>query len=308
MRRVLLTFFFVVIFICLNAQNSLPNQGFEEWTNYEYYEEPSGGVWTTANKAILLNPEVFKATTFKTTDAYAGTYAVRMVTDAANTTPPLLLTGTLATGVFDELALPPNNLYTGTPFTARPESFKLYYKYFSIEHDSCDIWAISHRWNSETEQRDTIGVAWITDSTRVSEYTLLSIPFDYWSEELPDSISVVFASSAAGDLFAGQIGSTLYVDQISFEMSNGIDISFLPEIQVLISPNPVSERITFELSEPLNTGELSVYDINGKLISKQKMNGLKATYNVADLQRGIYYYQIFDHATFVNGGSFIVHK
>ena len=91
----------LVLIITANAysQTTLPNMSFDSWTYSTYYNEPSGGVWTTANKAILINPSLFPATTDTTTDAVAGPYAAKMTTKLSSTIPAMLLTGTLATGV-----------------------------------------------------------------------------------------------------------------------------------------------------------------------------------------------------------------
>ena len=292
----------------LAGQSTLPNMGFEEWIDSTgFYEEPAGGVWTTANRIILLNPDVFKVTTFKTEDAYAGQYAAKIVTDIALLPPPndMLLTGTLATGWFDVYALPPTNLKMGVPFTARPVRFKGYYKYFSVEQDSCDIWAILTKWNPVILQRDTIGDTYLTDTVTVSEYTLFDLPFQYYSEGDPDSISIVFASSAAGDLFLGSVGSTLFVDEISLELSSGAELLLMPEIVVRSYPNPVRDIVYFELNAFIKDGKLVLLDSQGKSCSSQQFKGSKTSIDLANYPEGIYFYQLFEGNRLINSGSVI---
>lgn len=309
MKRILLTtiLLFAIVSIAV-SQNTLPNTGFEDWEDFGYYEEPAGGVWTTANRAVLLNPEIFKVTTFKTEDAYAGNYAAMLVTDLADLpgNNDILQSGALATGVFDEMAPPPANLKTGTPFTARPHTFKGYYKYFSVEHDSLDMWAILTKWNSSTSHQDTVGVAWVTDSTIVREYTLFDIPFIYYSEDEPDSIHVVFSPSAAGDLFLGQVGSTLYVDEILLQLVNGIGLTLMPEIQVKTYPNPASDVIHFLLSDRLEMGEVVIYDVNGKELLSRKIRENRAQINISNFIRGTYYYTFLEKGRLINSGTFLV--
>ncbi len=248
---------FMLISHSLVSQYSLPNGDMEEWIIYPfstgYYEEPGGGIWTTANRAVLLNPSIFKITTFKTKDAHLGNYAARIVTDIADMPGPndIIQTGTLAIGYFDELALPPTNLKDGMPFTGRPDRFKVWYKYLSVNGDSCTMYAILYKWNNFLHKRDTIGYAGLTDNVTVSGYTLLDLPFTYFSVEEPDTLSIIFASSAAGDLFLGQVGSTLYIDDISLEWYIPPEIQSQPQSWLVCPGDMVSFEITASGTLPI---------------------------------------------------------
>ncbi len=284
----------------------------EEWIVFPFstgqYEEPGGGVWTTANRAVLLNPEIFKITTFKTEDAHLGNYAARIVTDLADLPGPndILQTGTLATGYFDEMALPPSNLKDGVPFNGRPYRFKGYFKYFSVNHDSCDVYSLLYKWNSLTHRRDTVAYAWKTDTIRVTEWTQFDVPYHYYSDETPDTISIIFAPSAAGDLFEGQVGSTLYIDDISLEFENGVEWMLMSEITTRAYPNPVADRVTIELSEEIRQGTIVLYSFQGNECLRMHFTGNIATLNVMDFPPGSYYYQVVDVKKIVSGGSFII--
>jgi hypothetical protein len=305
-------FSIILLISCqLYAQNPVPNAGMEEWTYDQvtdsvWYEEPSG-VWTTANRASRLNPKVFKVTTFKTDDAHSGNYAARMISDLADLpgTNDLLMTGTVAIGEFNEMAPPPTNLLDGMPFTDRPARFRAWYKYFSVNHDSCDMYAILYKWNSQLHRRDTIGYAWNTDSLIVPEYTLLDIPFIYFMEEDPDTISIIFASSAAGDLFEGQIGSTLFVDDISLELSNGMEMLFMSEIRSVVYPNPANDLVTIELSEPVKNGRLVIHSVNGQELARMDFSGDKVTTGIKNFPEGIYTYQLIRGNQIISTGRFV---
>jgi hypothetical protein len=294
------------------GQTTLPNVGLEEWATItigtiDYYEEPTGGVWTTANKAYLLNPEVFKVTTFKTTDSHSGAYAARIITDITEGMPgnELLMTGTLATGIFNETAMPPENLKSGMPFTGRPIRFKTWFMYFSVNHDSCDIWCYLTKWNPEKMGRDTIGMAAYTDSTIVSQYTLKDLTFTYYSDANPDSISIAYAPSAAGDLFLGEVGSTLYVDDISFEYSSGFNVVLMPEIDITCFPNPANQNIRFELSEEVKDARMQVFGADGKIISSLFFSGRMVSVNLEGYADGTYYYYLSKDLTPINSGTFL---
>jgi hypothetical protein len=310
MRKFLLSvlLFFSFIWVAI-GQITLPNMGLDEWaldTIIQYYEEPTGGVWTTANRACLLDTSVFKITTFKTTDVHSGAYAAMIVTDVVVLEgPDLLMTGTLATGIFDELAFPPENLKMGMPFTGRPARFKTWFKYLSVNHDSCDMWCMLTKWNPEKMGRDTIGMAWYTDSVLVSQYTLLNMPITYYSVDIPDSIALVYAPSAAGDLFLGQVGSTLFVDDISLEYSNGFNVVLMPEIDISCYPNPANQFIQFELSEEVKDVRIQVFDAEGKIISSVSFSGRMISVDLEGYADGTYYYYLSKGLTPLNSGTFL---
>ena len=283
----------------------------EEWVNFPfstgYYEEPGGGIWTTANRAVLLNPAIFKITTFKSEDAYEGNYSARIVTDVAELPGnDILQTGTLATGYFDELALPPSNLKDGIPFNGHPYRFKGYFKYLSVNHDSCDVYSLLYKWNPWKNRRDTIAYAWKTDTIRVTEWTQFDIPYHYFSDEEPDTISIIFAPSAAGDLFEGQIGSTLYVDDISLEFENSIEWKLMSEVVSKAYPNPASDRLSIEVSAEIRQGRVVIYSIDGTECTRQGFSGSETIIDVTRLSPGYYQYQIIDNRTILSGGSFII--
>jgi hypothetical protein len=304
--------FFLLVSYTLISQNPVPNPGMEEWTYDQVtdsvsYEEPSG-VWTTANRASRLNPKVFPVTTFKTDDAHSGNYAARIITALADLpgTNDIIMSGTVAIGDFNELAPPPNNLLDGMPFTDRPARFKAWYKYLSVQHDSCDMYAILYKWNPEKNHRDTIGFAWRTDTVIVRDYTLLDLPFEYFMEEDPDTISIIFAPSAAGDLFEGQKGSMLFVDDISLELSNGTELLLMSEIQSKAYPNPASEFITIEVSDHVKDGMVLIQTLQGKEAGSARFSGNHVTVSTEGYPNGIYTYQLIRENQIISSGRFVV--
>jgi hypothetical protein len=310
MRKFTLPFLF--IFFAFNqvpGQTTLPNMNLEGWATDStgLYEEPTGGVWTTANRAVRLNPAIFKVTTFKTSDAHLGSWAAKIVTDMAYLPggQNLLLTGTLATGTFNELSVPPDNLKMGMPFNGRPTRFKTWFKYFPVQHDSCDMWCMLIKWNPLKMARDTIGVAWYTDTITHSQYYQLDMVINYYSGEIPDSISVVYAPSASGDLFLGQVGSTLYVDDITLEYSNGFNQTLMPEVGVKCYPSPAINFIRFELSEDLKQVLMRIFNEQGQLISSKYFSGRRILFDLTGFTPGTYYYLLSKGTTQLNSGTFL---
>lgn len=189
---------------------NLPDGNFEQWalSAQSTFEEPASGWWTTLN--VLKNlggPE----TVFKVSDKNTGAYAAKLVTGMWN---DLLIPGLLISGTFDFNA--PNMVIQGKPFTQKPLKLKGYYKYTSVNGDSAAIYSNITRYNTQTSQRDTIAEVRFPVLNTVSAYTLFEIDYNYLLTDVtPDSLTIVFSSSADGANFNGQTGSTLFIDDIS---------------------------------------------------------------------------------------------
>jgi len=289
----------------LVAQDTLPNTNFENWTSYDagIYLEPSGGVWTTANQIALLG---MPQTTLKTTDAESGTYAAEMITKQTTiTSPPTLLTGTLATGVFNTTATPPANLQLGQPFTGRPVRFTGWYKYMNNNGDSCAIYAILSKWNGSSRQK--VGEAKLQNSTdSVTTYTQFNLPFVYYLQDIPDTISVVFASSAGGAAMVGHVGSTLYIDNINLSYSSGINDLPKPFLKVQCYPIPSNSVVNFVLGRNIINGSIRIFDESGNEIKTFTISNKEFSVPVDNLSKGKYYYQVVEKNSVLNTGYFLV--
>ncbi len=199
---------------------NIPDGDFEKWatitSGINSYEEPKSGWWTSLN--ILSNlggPKTLK----KTTEAHTGHYAAKMSTSVWG---DLTIPGILVSGTFDFDA--PNMIIEGKPFTEKPKSFRGYYKYFPVSGDSAAIFASITKYMPQNQRRDTIAAASLAILNTYDSYTFFDIDFTYYINYVePDSINIVFASSADGANFNGAVGSTLYIDDISLIMQNGTE-------------------------------------------------------------------------------------
>lgn len=302
--RLYLSVGFLFCLLTLQSQTTLPNMDFEDWTSFSggAYEEPSGGVWTTANKAVLIS-SLIPVATEKTTDAVSGLYAAKMTTKMASAPLSMLITGTLASGEFDEMALPPANLKLGKPFNGRPVNFVGYFKYINNNGDSCDIYATLSKWDGIVRQ--TVGKANYRSSTTVSSYTKFVLPFVYNSADIPDSISVVFASSAAGDQMQGYVGSTLYIDSIGFDYSLDMEENYNTAIHVQCFPVPAETNVHFVIDGYLKNPDLKIFNLLGEEIAEIKDIENDFSFPINELSEGIYFYQITDRNQTVTSGYFI---
>ena len=192
------------------------NTGMEFWTkttqNNISFEEPSGW-WTTLNSLAKLGAPV---TVSKTQDKHSGNYAVKLESKywGDTTAEALLIPGLLTIGKF---------IYTepfimqGNVFSSKPNSFKGYYKYTSINGDSAVIYAKLSRYNPNKQYSDTIAETSFVIKNTVNTYQLFNLNFNYKiTNQQPDTLKIVFVSSGGGENFKGQAGSTLYIDDIGF--------------------------------------------------------------------------------------------
>lgn len=238
-----------------DAAATIPNLNFEDWTSTTagsgitvWYPYAQGGskFWTTGNAGVAAVNKQSNTTPVTGADAYRGT-AVKLT--SINGIPIFkfaagnLFTGEFATNVTAPLESPK----FGRPFVGRPSKLKGYYKYTSKtidtqytgympesklgEADQCHIWISLEYWPTQEsgssngiswikrpEDRTVIGYGELRSADNVSDYKEFIIDIKYKNTELkPNFIVVVATSSSYGDKFVGGAGSTLYVDEFSFD-------------------------------------------------------------------------------------------
>ncbi len=194
-------FLFTTILLLLlptvtNAQLQLSNNDLEEWTN-----ENDAVDWNT-----LSIPPFFYSLE-RSEDANQGTYAAKLETGSII---GQIIPGMLMLGEFDLEAFLPTG---GVPFTERPTGISAFIKYFFIEQDTMAMLGILTKWNETEQERDTIAATIYFSGNEITQYTNVTVPFVYFSDEIPDTINVGFISSG----FSPVEGSTLYVDDIVLE-------------------------------------------------------------------------------------------
>lgn len=263
MIKKLLFGIFAILTITATKAQITANFSLDNWANQGSYEEPTNG-WTTLNE--LRNLSQFNPiTTTKTTDKHSGTFAAKMETGKiqfANT----IIGGVLATGFFDNNANPGENLKLGQPFTSSPIKLSLYYKYTSVSNDSAAIFCALTKWNSGTNSRDTLGTVAYIENNTIGTYTLLDLPIVYSdSVSTPDTLILLFSSSAEAANFQGQEGSTLFVDEIAMETPAGVKELLSNEIDLVIYPNPTTNFISVNTNSD-NLYTATIFNMLGETV------------------------------------------
>ncbi len=279
--------FLLLPFVSMAQQ--LPNSDFENWTNtpasgnYRAYDQPDN--WATGNAVCNVAPFT-DAPTQKTTDAYSGTYGAKLITRSIF---GQIAAGNLFTGTFAlNMTHPEQSAQIGIPFTNKPTAFNVYYKYTSVTGDSCAIYVYLYHKNTTTGKRDTIGKANFQSTTSTTAYELLSLPITYTTSDTPDSIAVVFTSSAGGAALKGRAGSTLFVDAFSLDYTTTGTHAELSSTGAAFFPNPSNSQVTLS-NAPSDAGTLYLYNNLGERVREVQWNGSFApVFSLSGIPNGVY--------------------
>ena len=249
----------------LYSQGQIPNGEFEAWTTppFASYEEPNGGWWTTLNTLKSIGgPETVQ----KTTDVHGGNFAAVLTTKQWGT---LTIPGLLVSGEFD--IQNPSFLVQGQPFTDLPQAFQGWFKYSPVGGDSAGLAALLTRWNSNLQKRDTLAqAAWVVTSAYPS-WAAFDLPFAYFQTGIsPDSILVAMVSSGDGQNFKGQVGSTLWIDDVRLEYPTSRPaLEVAPQISVAFR----GHQLFLDLPENLGASVVRVFDMRGQLLMQVNVKG-----------------------------------
>lgn len=276
------------------------NGDLESWqlSQSTLYYQPTGGFWATLNALADLGGPV---TVERVTDACQGEYAAKLTTKNFTS---LLVSGFLASGTFNQNNLA-NPLTIGSPFTLKPVSFSGCYKYTPVSGDSAALISILTRWNTQTNSRDTLASAGGITATPQADYVNFNYTYEYFSQETPDSIQVVFSASADGANNNGQVGSTLWVDNINLSILNGLTLPMMPEGIVSCYPNPATEQVYINLENIKGPSDLKVFSADGKLLLQTPVKPGSNTIQLAGLPYGALLYTINQNDKAIYWGTLV---
>ncbi len=279
----------------MNAQAPLLSGDMENWdydSGGQYHE--LSGYWASTNPVSKLS--IFAPVTVfrEEVDVYSGLYAAKMVSDVFVALP---VAGLLFTGYFDDSQVtnPSEAAQLGVPFTDRPAFFKGYYKYTSVSGDSAAIVAQFHRYVNGAQE--LIGIAPFIEYNTVNSWTAFNIPVMWLSTAAADSMTVILTSSAGGQDFQAANGSTLLVDEVSFEYPTGITMPLMPEVKINLYPNPATEVLNIEFPQYQPNSLITIFNSEGRIIKTAALDQETTRLDVTTLAPGHYFYQVntYDH-------------
>jgi hypothetical protein len=254
------------------AQTSVPNLDFESWvlsTSTRYEDPTPTAIWATPNYAmdlILGNPST--SIVQKSTSSHGGSFAALM---KSRTIVGSFVGATLFTGSLD-ITVPFSPVpKLGIAFAGRPISMKGWYKYAPVNNDSSSIYLKLTKWNSTTNTRDVVGFIEKRDYTSVANYTPFDMPIVYSSTAIPDSVTIVFSASAGAEQNKGEVGSSLWIDDVLLNYSpTSMAPTRFTNNSINIYPNPCIDLLNIQCDFEIDA--YSIYSVTGKLIQSNKMN------------------------------------
>ena len=252
----------------MSTYAQIPNSGFENWT----LGDPDG--WATSN---IFPVGLVNIT--QTSDNHSGSFALRGEVVNFQSLPmgPMIQSG-------------PGG--TGFAISEQYHSFELYYKFTSVDGDKFSV-------NVGLKKAgNPIAQGAVALPSTISNYTYLSVPLTYTSNEVPDA--AVIQLSVTGPVTGSDyhVGSVMFVDDLAFSLSTGIKSNSVSDLNGKCYPNPSSNFISIPLDENIS-GEviLDVSDAYGKEVKKiaghPQENGKHIfQFSVKDLSAGLYFYSI----------------
>lgn len=204
--------------------NLIPNLDFESWsvpTGAKLMDPDPHCFWATPNKGSMeAGFVVIPQTVFRVSgdSAYSGSHAVMMRTEMGQLLgKDQLITGALISGDFEiNINDPLNSLKPGKKFEKRPKTISGYYMFFPVKGDSSSAYCYMTK-NIGGGKTDTLGWGRLVFNEEQASYKQFSFDVNYKSEDKPDNIILMFASSDEGDTFRGQPGNTLFIDDVKVD-------------------------------------------------------------------------------------------
>ncbi len=286
MKKLLLVF--TIVFAGILNSIAQPNPGFENWSTVYNYQSPDG--WANLNFLSILPPfnplSAIKATGI---DKHSGNYALKIKTIFVSNNPaPDRIDDTVGLVFTGKVNISPPSYKYGFPFTDRPEKLKFWSKYTPVGNDTGGVRVILLKYHSTGRDTVAMGELFINET---ENYTLFQCDLTYYTNETPDTAAIIFGSSKH-KAFA-RVGSTLYVDDVSFSGWVGIEQHDLFSVKVKTFPNPATDVLNI-LAQFDEAYSVKVIDVSGKPTGVYKIQNYCAKINTTTFADGVYFFEIRD--------------
>jgi hypothetical protein len=300
------------------SQTNLPNGDMEGWHDVTLgtvtYVQIDGPMFNTLNELAAIPPPIGPGpvTVEKQDNAHSGSWCAKLTSENFTMIPnDIFIPGMMG---FTQLDMLNNGIKLGKPCPGcKPSKFYGWYKFDQVNGDSCAAILLASKWNTTLHKKDTIGYCRTDFKAPQTAWTYFEMPVSYSGTDTPDSLLVLLVSSGGFSAInfqggVGQVGNTMYVDDISIDYPLGITQVLMPEIGVKTYPNPAKGSMTLELTQRIPGGMLDIYDMDGRLVTSQEIENTVNTVNVNGLLPGQYHFKVLDGKTIQNSGFFMVIK
>ena len=310
MKKIILSATAIFAFAFNSAAQDLM---FETWSAaappFATILDPSG--WATLNALNLVGTDtsVFKETVAPGQGLISAKIKTVKVVGAAIPSPytagNIDTAGILVMGKIN--AFPTPGLTYGKPLSGRPATLSFVSKYTPMAGDSAFVLAYLTKWNGTS--RDTIAYGKYATGIATTTFAANSLTMNYdpaFSSVWADTM-LVFASSSVYNHPGAKIGSTFYIDAMSWSgYTSTNEINGIVNT-VTVFPNPAINNITLSSSVYAETIEL--LDVAGRKVGTFTMNANTVTIETAAFASGIYIYNVLNEKKeVINRGKFEVTK
>ncbi len=255
------------IALATTAQAQIPNGGFESWYSNVNYMEPTD--WWTTNAVTYTLAQVTSCD--EGTPGAVGSSFVKVTSRYVNN---IVEIGRMTCG--DEMTG-----YPGFAYTGRPATFNGQYQYFPQGGDAGQIHTALWKWNPLTPGLEVIGVATLNISTTVNGWQPFSVPFNYLTNDYPDTARVFLVASGNTPVD----GSSLWVDDLSYGGANEVqEQGSIPGLQLY--PSPATDRLFISAADQLT--QVTVCDLSGRELHKAAPNAVSTVVEVGGMAEGVY--------------------
>ncbi|MDY0025742.1 MAG: PCMD domain-containing protein [Lentimicrobium sp.] len=244
----------------INAQNPIPNPGFENWTN----GEPDD--WNTINQEIFGT--TFTAVTRDQTSMHSGTSSIKLetITETIFLIGPVTMPGIITLGeiIVDQVNAT-GTVEGGIPITGMPQKLRGWYRYLPQTGDSCIMGIGLTRWTGTS--RDTIAYSYLIAGGQQDTWQEFAVPVVYEITAEPDSMNIVFFSS---NLLNGSpiAGSSLWVDDLWIDYET-VSVQLADLRQDFYIQSSAGEVFIFTHA-PMG-GEIQVFNLSGSLVYQARL-------------------------------------
>ncbi len=293
MKKLCTLFFALVLFTSLHAQVNpqFSNPGFEKWdVKAPFPTTPTG--W--------INGDIYtgQTTITKSLKKRSGSFAMSIVPDTTQDLFPFLI----SISIFDLGSINYTALTTddGMAFTGRPSKLSYWGRRDTVGNkviEKVDTAGVElllslSKYNKTTKKSESIGSfdnSVVFDKTFEFTYKEVVIPIKYTNNNIPDTLSIT-GICVYNKLKRSPI--RMLIDDMSFVYPVGTNDLAANNIRVY--PIPAMEFVTLEPSDLPEAAQITLYDINGRQVLNQQIDGDKFRLELSNFTNCIYIYHISD--------------
>lgn len=274
MRKIYFLILNLVVATGLIAQ-TVPNGSFENWNETQGYPEPDG--WATFNIFSLFSGADYGVTQ-ESPGAVGASYA-RLTCTAdleGMPTPAVAFTGVLnpLTGAGS----------TGFPVNNLPNFLSGQYRSFINGDDIAGIACFFTQWNTAAAVTDTLAIGSLQVFQSESSWLSFDMPIIPMMSGTPDTCIILLI--AGGGNFP-EVGNYLDIDDLHFTGGvNSIEENDAASFNVW--PNPMNESLMLDLSTMENTNDVTLFDMQGRMMEQWQLGATQTTIDVSRLPAGPY--------------------